>query len=157
MIGLSRQPWGGLVSNPTLALLSSTEVLSPGGGFDIQAAVPWITKAHVLQPPGFPATPVSFRRIDSGGAEALIHLQGKEIVLDILIKQCSFAAFRIWWGWGVCVCVCVCVTESFNDECQTLVGSISWAVSIPFCLQTKEASCQGACAQIQESLSTMWY
>ena len=70
-------------------------MLSPGGGFDIQAAVPWITKAHILQPPGFPVTPVSFRRIDSGEAEALIHLQGKEIVLDTLIKQRSFAAFRM--------------------------------------------------------------
>lgn len=70
-------------------------MLSPGGGFGIRAAVPWITKAHMLQPPGLPAIPVSFRRIDSGGAEALIHLQGKEIVLDTLIKQRSFAAFRM--------------------------------------------------------------
>ena len=111
MIGLSRQAWGGLASNPTLALLSSAEVLSPCGGFDIQAAVPWITKTHVLQPPGLPATPASFRGIDSGGAEALIHLQGKEIVVNTLIKQCSFAAFRMWCGWCVCVCVCVCVCD----------------------------------------------
>lgn len=79
--------------NPGLAVLRGGAV--PGGGFDIQAAVPWITKTHVPQPPGLPLIPASFRGIDSGGAEAIIHLQGKEIVLDTLIKQRSFAAFRM--------------------------------------------------------------
>lgn len=80
-----------------------------------------ITQAHVLQPPGLPAIPVGFRGINSGGAEAIIHLQGKEIFLDILLKQRSFAALKC-----NAAAVCVCVAERFNYECQTLVvGSIS--------------------------------
>ena len=51
-------------------------------------------------------------------------------------------------SWVVCVCVCVCMhvyaVGGFKYECQTLVGSTSWAASIPFCTQEQGVSCEGA-------------
>lgn len=84
----------GLVSKQTLPLLSSAKILSPAA--TLLCRLQLVLKIHKHTCSGllgFLQYQWASEGLIAGGAEATILFQGKEIFLDILLKQHSFAAF----------------------------------------------------------------